>query len=181
LYSWQLAEALRIQKFSPIIYSRNCFPAKFDHLLYTYIESGLPLLVTVPGHVVAAYGHLSDYTLPYPTPTPAPYLYSSHFNRAFVISDDNCFPYQLLKQSAPNPPTDSKYPWSEIQEFIVPLPERVFLTAELVQEAIEQILNDPGVGIQTSPTLTSKRLMLRLFLTSAQSFKRTLHERQMPG
>jgi len=110
---------------------------------------------------------------------PEPYVYSSHFNRAFVISDDNCFPYQMLRQSAPNPPSDSKYPWSEIEEFIVPLPEKVFLTAELVQEAIERILNDPATGIQKSPVLVTKKLMLRLFLTSAQSFKRTLHKRGM--
>jgi hypothetical protein len=179
LHSWQLAEALRLQRFSPVVYSRNQYGARFDHLLYTYIESGLPLMITVPEHVVVAYGHASDYSRTRPG-TPADFAYSSHFNRAFVISDDNHFPYQMLHAGGPVGPRDSRYAWNQIEEFIVPLPEKVFLTAEHVQAAIETILKHPGTGIAAlSPSLSVRPLLLRLFLTNSKSFKRRLRERGM--
>jgi hypothetical protein len=179
LHSWQLAEALRLQGFSPVVYSRKQFPKNFDHLLYTYIESGLPLLVTVPRHVIVGYGHVSDYTAPEPVPW-HDFLYTSYFNRALVVSDDNQFPYQMLNQNGPSAPTDSRYRWDDIEEFIVPLPEKVFLAAEQAQTAIEIVLRSPTVGITSlSPILQEKKLILRLFLTSARSFKCLLHKRAM--
>lgn len=178
LYSWQLAEALRLQRFSPIVYSRDQFKSNFDHLLYTYIESGLPLLVTVPGHVIVAYGHASDYHAALPAPSPG-FTYTSHFNRSFVVSDDNHFPYQMLSVNGRTAPTESLFPWSEIAEFIVPLPEKVFLTAEQAQTAIEAVLRNPTVGLATSGVLAGKDLVLRLFLTTARSYKRKLRARGM--
>ncbi len=179
LFSWQLAEALRLQRFAPVVYSRSQYPADFDHLLYTYIESGLPLLITVPGHVIVGYGHASDYTRAWPA-TPAGFVYSSHFNRSFVVSDDNCFSYQMLREAGPTSPDDSKFKWQDIEEFIVPLPEKVFLTADQAGKVIEILLKRAETGIAThSPTLAGRKLMLRLFLTSSRSFKRHLHTRGM--
>lgn len=179
LYSWQLAEALRLQRFSPVVYSRQQFRQTFEHLLYTYIESGLPLLITVPGHVVVAHGHSSDYTVPLPA-APGTWTYSSAFNRAFIVSDDNFHPYQALREGGPVDPVDSAYSWGDIEEFIVPLPEKAFLTAEHAQSAIEAVLNDATTGIAvSSPSLLARPLLLRLFLTSARSFKRSLRTRGM--
>jgi hypothetical protein len=172
----QLAEALRIQRFAPIIYSRRQFADTFDHLLYTYLESSIPLLVTVPRHVVVAYGHTSKYDLRPPNPSPR-FLYSSYFNESYVISDDNRHPYQRLSRSGPVAPIESRYLWSDIQEFIVPLPERVFLPAESAQILIEQFMED--IVLPESATLQSKQLVYRLFLTSTRAFKRTLHARTM--
>lgn len=190
LYSWQLAEALRLQRFSPMVYSRNQYSEfNFDHLLYTYIESGLPLLVTVPKHVVVAFGHASDYSSRPPSSVvrwlksvtgKSKFIYSSHFNRAYVVNDDNFFPYQMLHEDGRDNGRDSPYKWSEIQEFIVPLPEKVFLPAEKAQIAIESLLLDDTVGIaKHAPTLGEKALLFRLFLASSKSFKRRLTERKM--
>ncbi len=183
LYSWQLAEALRLQRFSPVVYSRRQiekkFPGQFDHLLYTYIESGLPLLVTLPEHVIVGFGHTSDYSADHPGHAD-PWVFTSHFNRAFVVSDDNHFPYQMLYQAGPGKSYDSQFKWSDIEEFIVPLPEKVFLTAEQAQTAIEAVLKDAQVGVQaSSKVLAGKKLLLRLFLTSARAFKRRLSDRGM--
>jgi hypothetical protein len=179
LYSWQLAEALRLQKFSPVIYSRDDFAADFDHLLYTYIESGLPLLITLPEHVIVGYGHVSNYGKVAPVAfTPNDHIYTSHFNKSFVVSDDNRFPYQLLHSAGPTVGNqiESKYKWSDIQEFIVPLPEKVFLPAEKVQSALVDVLKRFK---PQSPALAGKRLLLRLFLTSSRSFKRSFQKRGM--
>lgn len=179
LYSWQLAEALRLLRFSPVVYSRNQYKGDFDHLLYTFIESGLPLMVTVPGHVVVGYGHASDYTRPWPIGA-SHFVYSSFFNSSLVISDDNRYPYQMLHESGPTGPRDSKFSWKDIEEFIVPLPEKVFLTADQARKVIEIILKGPLVGIAAqSPSLAKKKLLLRLFLTSSRSYKRRLQERGM--
>jgi hypothetical protein len=180
--SWQLAEGLRLQRFSPMIYNRqeieSKFKGQFDHLLYTYVESGLPLLATVPGHVMVIFGHTSNYSLPLPKKT-GDFIYSSHFNRAYVVHDDNCFPYQMLNQEGPKEERDSNYSWKEIDEFIVPLPEKVFLPAEEVKNAIEKVLRDPKAGLAQSKVLNGRPLLLRLFLTSARAFKRRLTERTM--
>jgi len=95
-----------------------------------------------------------------------------------VVSDDNQFPYQLLNTAgrAAGNKKDSKYKWSDIEEFIVPLPEKVFLPAEKVQSAVENLLMRFK---SQSPRLAGQRLLLRLFLTSARSFKRRLRERRM--
>ncbi|MBI5423235.1 MAG: hypothetical protein HZA32_04060 [Opitutae bacterium] len=179
LYSWQLAEALRLQRFSPVIYSRKQYPAQFYHLLYTYIESGLPLLVTVPGHVVVCNGHASDYARR-ARGKKDKFEYSSFFNQSLVVSDDNDFPYQMLREPGPTAPHDSKYRWKQIDEFIVPLPEKVFLTADQAGRVIEILLRHAKTGIRThSPLLAGKRLMLRLFLANSRSFKRRLEERGM--
>ncbi len=180
LYSWQLAEALRLQRFSPVVYSRNQYPATFDHFLYTYIESGLPLLITVPGHVIIGYGHVSSYDRPWPSELTAEFVYTSFFNAAYVVSDDNRFPYQMLGRTGSDEAADSRFVWRDIEEFIVPLPERVFLTAEQVQAAIEHLWKDSYAGVAAhSPSLAGKRVVFRLFLTSSRSFKRHLHRRGM--
>lgn len=176
LFSWQLAEALRLQRFSPMVYSRAQYPETFEHLLYTYIESGMPLLVTVPGHVVTAFGHDSDYMLK-PASGAA---YSSEFNRALIINDDNCFPYQTLRRNGPQSSADSEYKFEDIKEFIVPLPEKVFLPAEQARTAIETVLDGKITGILAhSPRLSSAPHLRRLFLTSSRSFKQKLASRGM--
>lgn len=176
LFSWQLAEALRLLRFSPLVYSRGKYGAAFEHLLYTYIESGVPLLVTVPGHVVAAFGHVSDYTAA-PSSGAA---YTSEFNRGFIINDDNCFPYQALRQGGHRLAHDSRYSFNDIKEFIVPLPEKAFLAAEHAQTAIEAVLDAAETGIlHLSPRLSAGPHIRRLFLTSSRSFKRKLTERGM--
>jgi hypothetical protein len=179
LYSWQLAEALRMQRFSPVVYSRKHFHADFDHLLYTYVESCLPLLITLKEHVIVGYGHASDYERKWPYPK-AGFASSSYFNEALVVSDDGDYPYQMLREGGRSQPQHSKYAWKDIEEFIVPLPEKVFLTADRVQKLIVTLLQGPEAGIGThSPVLKGKKLMLRLFLTTSHSFKRNLHPRGM--
>lgn len=181
LYSWQLAEALRMQRFAPVVYARKQYKDNFDHLLYTYIESCLPLLITLKDHVIIGYGHASDYARQWPA-YPSRRTYSSYFNEALVVSDDGHYPYQMLREGSQKTANDSKFKWKDIEEFIVPLPEKVFLTAEQVQKLVEILLTDAKTGLASnSPSLADKnfKLMLRLFLTTSHSFKRSLRERGM--
>ena len=167
LYSWQLAEALRLREVSPLIYSRLQFGDEFEHLLYTYIESGFPLLTTIDKHVFVTFGHTSEFGT-IPAPVTGKFRYTSCFNESLTICDDRCFPYQSLRRdSTRRTASCSKVSFADINEFIVPLPEKVFLSAEAAQEAIENVLKDPETGIfKHSPSLAAGDLTLRLFLTS---------------
>jgi hypothetical protein len=181
LYVWQMAEALRRLGFSPLIYTRLRFPSDFDHLLYTYIESGFPVLACLADHVVVAFGHRSDYSI---TPTGTATFFTSEYNIAFVVNDDNEVPYQLLNKSGTISDAgaqSSQYKFSDIQEFIVPLPETVFLPAESFKTVVTTILeNDPDLGYRKlSPSLKNSRLVLRLLLTTGHSFKKHLASRKM--
>ena len=180
LYSWQLAEALKLRDVSPVIYSRDQFKDEFEHLLYTYIESGFPLLTTIDGHVFVSFGHSSDFTS-VPPPQPGQFRYTSCFNESLTICDDNCFPYQSLRRdSARKTASCSDFTFADINEFIVPLPEKVFLSAEAAQKAIEKVLNDPITGIlRNSPSLAGEDLTLRLFLTTGRALKSKLRRRGM--
>jgi hypothetical protein len=187
---WQMGEACRKMGHPALIYSRRKFEDEglgipFEHLIYTYIESGLPVILGLPGHAIISYGHKSDYTKAAPVRptgpvTPAPFAFSSHYNDALVISDDNTVPYQLLADGTSLDPTASGYKQSEIDSFLVALPEKVFLSAEHFQTAVTTLLNDSTFGYQTvSARLRGEYLMLRLFLTDGNSFKRSLLQRPM--
>ena len=178
LYVWQMAEALRRLRFSPLIYNRKNFPDDFDHLLYTYIESGIPVLISLEKHVVVGFGHKSDYSA---GPSGAGgWIFSSSFNRSFVINDDNAVPYQLLHDKKSGAEGESKFEFGDIRSFVAPLAERIFLPAESFQTVVTAILNRHETGYKAlSPTLSASPLLLRLFLTSGKSYKRTLAERGM--
>jgi len=181
LYSWQLAEALRLRDVSPVIYSRAQFGDEvFEHLLYTYIESGFPLLTTINQHVFVSFGHASDFGT-IPAPEPGKFRYTSCFNESLVICDDNHFPYQTLRKCDCKKTSNcSEYTFSSINEFIVPLPEKVFLPAEAAQKAIEKVLMDPETGIMKhSPSLANEDITLRLFLTTGRALKSKLTQRGM--
>ncbi len=179
LYVWQMAEALRKIGRAPIIYTRNSFPKDFDHLLYTYIESGIPVLAGLKEHVLVAFGHRSDFSIKPPT---SGTLFTSLYNNAFVVNDDNTIPYQILHRTkSVSGPQSSKYTFNDIIEFIAPLPEKVFLPAESFQTVVIAILEKSSEFAykQLSPCLKNERLVLRLFLTTGKSFKQHLGTRQM--
>jgi hypothetical protein len=178
LYLWQMTESLRRLGFSPVTYTRDRFKNDFDHLLYTYIESGIPVLAATERHVVVAFGHKSEYVKPDPLPTEI--SFSSQFNHALVVNDDNRIPYQLLRKKKVKTPDESNYEFDDITSFVAPLAEKIFLSAESFQKVVTTILNRGDVGYKAlSATLSSEPLVLRLFLTTGRSFKKRLTERGM--
>jgi hypothetical protein len=193
LYVWQLAEALKQIGFEPLLYSRDQYSQKpekcfhtdyFDHLLYTYIESGIPVLAAFHNHVVVLFGHRSDYSL-VGSLVPlgnCPFTFSSELSTAYVGNDDNGTPYQLLNRCLPKKKSSELIPYSieQIEQFVVPLPEKVFLQAESFETLVKAILQRADVGYQQlSKAIASEIPILRLFLTNGRSFKKQLKERGM--
>lgn len=75
---------------------------------------------------------------------------------------------------------ESDYEFKDIQSFVVPLAEKIFLPAESFQKVVTMILERQDLSYRTlSPTLAASPLLLRLFLTTGKSFKKRLTERGM--
>ena len=171
---WQLGESLRQLSFSPLIYNRETFEGDFDRLLYTYIESGIPVIAGVPNHVIAVFGHASDLSLCVQTSS---LVFSSEFCTAWMINNDNCSPYQTLLKDGGG---DSDFEFKDIDSFIAPLAEKVFLTAENFEKVVLEMLNNSQTGInKLSPTLLHDSLVLRMYLTTGKSYKKKLSKRGM--
>lgn len=180
LYVWQMAEALRQMGFAPVMYGRRQNTQQFEHLMYTYVESGLPVLAAFQDHVVVLFGHVSDYSAGANAVAGvgAPFLMSSSFNKAFVAHDDNGTPYQVLPMTST--PGGIPHVVNEVVHFIAPLPERVFLPAEGFQKSVTAILSRDDLGYKAlSPKIARAIPLLRLFLTTGTAFKEKLHSRGM--
>ncbi|MGH7176740.1 MAG: hypothetical protein ACREJC_05110, partial [Tepidisphaeraceae bacterium] len=185
---WQMAEAARQIGFAPLIYGRDRYP-DFDHLMYTYVESGIPVLAAFDGHVAILFGHRSDFSAAAGAIPAAgsSFVFSSQFNRAFIGNDDNGWPYQVLENVAkpdgmifPDQSVKPSYTISDVKQFIAPLPERVYLSADKFQVLVTALLGHAKYGYKVlSPQLSKVQPCLRLFLTSGRSYKKRLVTRGM--
>jgi len=174
LTMWQLGESLRQLSFSPLSYNRNTFKGDFDRLLYTYIESGIPVIAGVPSHVLALFGHASDLSL---CQTISQQAFSADLCTGWIVNNDNYFPYEVLSNGGSG---ESSFKFKDIDSFIAPLPEKVFLSAENFEKVVLQLLNHPKTGIQAlSEESLKEPLVLRMYLTTVKSYKKKLAERGM--
>jgi hypothetical protein len=151
---------LRLKDFNGKIY-------RDDHRqLYTYIESGFPVVGSLPEHVVTIIGHTLDLTQS-PKPDGEGLIDSSEFIKEYIIVDDNYFPYQFLGK----PGTTNKYGSFSIDDLktaVCPLPEKVFLPAESAKSWALAYLRLGRTALETTGT---GPFVTRLFLTSNSSFK----------
>jgi hypothetical protein len=169
----QVTEMFANFGFSPEIYMRDQYQGLFEKLLYMYVESGLPVVAGLSGrgHAITIIGHMSDYNTALPD-TPAAsdaYLYG------FIANDDNFLPYHAIRKKDPIPATGhwSEIKAEEIDTFIVPLYEKIHLSAEHVVDLSEAILTDSKLGLNArSVLLKYEDMVSRTFLTSSKSFKR---------
>lgn len=201
---WQASEILRRLGFHPVIHARDSFSDAmarklgfntgeegFRHLFYTYIESGIPLLVAYKTHAVVAFGHVSDYSeKPEPESAgPDGMFHSSVWNRAFLIHDDARLPYSRLElpEGAPAPGTqftDDDRSFGAVRAFIAPMPEKTFLSADSYQVLALKLLKSQKSGAAAkcpalAKAISEKKIVLRSFLTTGSSFKRTIMDREM--
>ena len=140
--------------------------------IYTYVESGFPVLASYTGHVVTLVGHTMDYEQDL-CPDSNGFLDSSQFLKQFVVVDDNLFPYQLLGYS--NDPQNygelypKKYSIDSIVTAVCPLPEKVFLPADEARKILMKYLIRYRSKMAYSYDCP---IVTRLFLTTNTAFKR---------
>lgn len=167
----QITEMFTRQGFYPVVYDKKVWGHRLSHLLYYYIESGLPPVIGLPGHAVTAFGHYSDFKKHV-----CPELtFSWHYMDGIIVNDDNLPPYKTIPIEESSSQR-SLYHLNEISCFVVPLYEKMYLLAEHVEKLTLACLKDKQIGLsQLSPDIPIDKLVLRLFLTSSNSFK--LHSR----
>ncbi len=203
---WQASEILRRLGFHPVIHARESFTdsmaAKlgfktadegFRHLFYTYIESGIPLLVAYKTHAVVAFGHVSDYRRkPEKASASADGIFhSSVWNRAFLVHDDAKLPYMKMEipvktdkaQDGEQVPSEARS-FDAVRAFIAPMPEKTFLSADSYQRMALGLLKSEEFGAaarcpELSKAMKANEIVLRSFLTTGTSFKRTIMDRGM--
>ncbi len=168
----QITEIFTNFGFAPEIYIRDQYPDLFDRLLYMYVESGMPVVAGLRqhGHAITIIGHLSDYTIPFPE-TP---VHSDSYLTGFIANDDNFLPYHGVRKNDPVPDGYwSNFKVEDIDMFIVPLYEKIHLSAEHIVKLSEAILTNEMLGLNIRSTLLKyEDIVTRTFLTSSKSFKK---------
>ncbi len=180
LTAYQVTEMFSNFGFSPEIYSRSQYLNLFDKLLYMYVESGLPVVAGLSGHghAITIIGHISDYKIP-PPETPES---SDAYLTGLIANDDNFMPYHGVRKNGPVPVGYwSRFKIEDIDTFIVPLYEKIHLSAEHVVELSKTILEDDTLGINSqSGLIRYEEIITRIFLTSSKSFKKMRREHVVP-
>jgi hypothetical protein len=165
------------------------------HDIYSYVESGFPVLVSFDGHVATITGHtlqdstgLHDHDCLSKGGKRIKTRFHNSFSltKQFVVVDDNVFPYTLLgypgdtanygrafdKVLRPAPSISS------IFGVVVPLPEKAFLPPSKARRLSYMFLQRPALQSALDRTLADLRipdcepLIARLFLTSSGQFKK---------
>lgn len=177
---FQITEMFSKFGFYPETYMRQNpkYEPIFDALLYQYIESGLPVVAALSkhGHAITIIGHISDFSEKVSGNT------SDNYLKGFVINDDNFMPYHALRMADPKPNGHwSDFRIDDIDVFVVPLYEKIHLSAEHVMKLSEVILEDKKLGINNcSNILKSDKLITRTFLTSSKSYKKYIIKNSLP-
>lgn len=187
----QISNLLIQYGFSTLIRSNHV-----DDEIFTYIESGLPIIGIIPSrneeaHAVCIIGHgpvkkHKDNDLPRESFTvnidgeektiSTDIILSTKFLDSIVVNDDNYLPYRIvyktlgeLEEADDN--YDPDYLIDSIGSFIVPFYEKMQLSYNEVYNHVMNLLVSKGLPSLPSP------IILRLFITSSNSYKRNAIER----
>jgi len=178
LTAQQVTEIFSKFGFYPEIYMRQQYKHVFDKLLYMYVESGLPVVAALdkPGHAITIVGHVSDLSIQQRLTTSDEYL------KGLIANDDNHMPYQCIRKSDPKPQGHwSDFKIEDIDVFIVPLYEKIHLSAEHVLKLSDAILSHPDFGINARSKLVAyDQIITRTFLTSSKSYKMFRRKELLP-
>ncbi|MBW3467505.1 C39 family peptidase [Arthrospiribacter ruber] len=176
----QLSFALKEFGFGTRIYSKDQFGDQFLNLLAIYMESGIPIILSVSsekiGHAVVCIGReANDFDNLIFEPSEiiqvhgTPIIFNSHLERKYVFIDDNHPPYQLADLKKPfNHYKKPDWEDCQISHFIVPLYSKVYLEAYEAKNFIIKFLN---FFYEDEIKEVGDAVFIRIFLTSSRSFK----------
>ncbi|PWV46595.1 hypothetical protein [Chitinophaga sp. S165] len=187
----QMGYALREFGFGTKIYSKTKFGDRFENLLSSYIESGLPLIAAISnvhnggtvGHVVPVVGHNGSTNADIDQlqeknehdakiasllkQRKIVIIDNDDIERDFVLVDDNHPVYQLALLKRPvQYYQNSVWAGCEIVHFLVPLYPKIYLDAFVAKKYIKTFLLENQLNIPEGT-----ELFCRIFLTSSRSYK----------
>jgi len=173
----QISEILSNYGMHPDLYDSEYHKKNFEKILYYYIESGIPIIASVAKkHALAIFGHCTN--LNYDSLVEYDYKGFKYFNSAdlikgYIVNDDNYLPYRYLLKQKVEGDKVSQYNLSEVDSFIAPLNEKIYLSAEEMETLALSIISHPTLGfMKHAKTCKEDTLILRMFLTSSRRYKR---------
>ncbi len=153
--------------------------------IYSYMESGFPVLTSFGGHVVNVIGHANRKGPATGAPRDSQFHNSFTLLESLVVVDDNFFPYQRLGfkgapanygghykgKLSPCPCIDS------ILAAVVPLPEKAFLPPRSARRLSYTLLGTPEFAsvldeMKNRLDNPGEPLVARTFLTNSAAFKK---------
>lgn len=159
--------------------------------IYSYVESGFPVLVSFNQHVATVVGHTlrdSLTALPSDVVEEVPGFVNSFFlTEYFITVDDNYFPYVTLGRRGDKKNYGEKFdanmvPYGvsidSILAAVVPLPEKTFLPPREARALAYRYFAHDDVRKELRETLNAigededAKLIARLYMTSSSSFKK---------
>ena len=181
----QMLDALRQMDLNPFgLYPDS--PQEARELIYTCVESELPVIVAIPGHVVVAIGHTYEDVLEVTSGTNS----MSDLVKSFIVHDDAAGPYRELPLASvvPDQQLGDEYlalDGEPVDFCLVAFPPRVLMTWQDVRDMCGVWLVDGAMGeyaaanTETDPTeLWSPRdletTVFRIYLRLSSDFKRDL-------
>lgn len=176
-----LQQSVILKKFGfyPRIYSRDKLGNnKFKQFFHYYIESGIPVAMSLGGHAVVGIGHAEAKRKPHEVTFNGiggcKFVDTSDLYDSYIIMDDNRYPYVACKYDDFSLHNDCK----ELKYFTVPLYKRIFLECfeakSILEEMLQVAISTLGLvkDIFTVETKAGEGVVLkRVFLTSSRKFK----------
>ncbi|MNU18950.1 hypothetical protein D3C71_71600 [compost metagenome] len=188
----EMSYALKEFGFGARIYSKREYGKDFEGLLSCYVESGIPIIVTVDdeeniAHALLAIGHTKvenskiDAMWPHKNSSIEHILQSKNIkiydfdtiNKDFIFIDDNQPSYQRASLNEPTIHYSAEWHKCKITHFIVPLYTKIYLEA---YEAKNYILEFLTTGPE--PLIDNSTVLLRTFLASSRSFKHEISKNE---
>ncbi len=150
----------------PDVYNREGFPdGKFYRLLMAYVDSGIPIfaVMTEKTHAFTIIGHGAAEVKDLDPNIPGPHYWWDAIN-SYLVVDDNFMPYRRVGSLD----SETDYEVNDIDAFVVPLPDKIFLPAEATEQFARNVLNATPLGLDLKHIKTP---VIRYFLTTSARFR----------
>lgn len=161
LHQLQIAAAFRRLKLPPLQYVADGLTEldeSFERLACRFLNSRMPVLLLVPEHAVVLIGYGKD----------------ENGELFFVAHDDRAGPYQKI----PAPDGDGSPEWKGL---VVPLPGKIYLTAEAAERTGRENLEALIATEEHLEPLRRISLRFRTYVISSAQYKGRLLERGLPA
>lgn len=167
----QISEVLTSIGFYPEIFVRELYqdPNFFYDILYAYVESGIPLVAGMrkKEHAVAVIGHgpVALAKTKFETVQGMRFNNSRRLVDSLIINNDNGLPFSSLHNAVSG---NEEYCLDDIDAFVVPLYEKMYLNAENVLNFYHGFIYSDLLDIP------ERNYVSRIYMTSSRSYKREL-------
>jgi hypothetical protein len=143
---------------------------RFYRALYAYVESGIPVFAAMSAkqHAITILGH--GVVGKEPSPGSDKICYSWDLINSIVVADDNHLPYKTITENGP------PYSIRDIDAFIVPLPEKIYYSAEDVMAFTEDLINSGMLGRLDLSFISEP--IVRCFLTTSSGYKKFIRRNE---